>query len=329
MAFGGLGGLYGTQVANLSGGSPVAYGTPTGGAAPAFGGAQPGLDHGGDGPFGGFISGVGRHLGLGGPRQISSVDVPQINRNDYYLGGSAEASNALANQFAGQAQSFLGRGAPGLQLGNYSNAYSASNALRPDEMAYQQRLEAMANGQGPSVAQAQYQQMADDATRRAAGAAFAARGGLGLLGARQAAEQTFAGTQQAATQGGIQRQQEMLGATQQLGGFLGQRAAAEAQRAGLGLAGAQAQAQAQLAQQSANDAAYAGEQGRYLQLLQGNQQGLMGYNAQGSQNYLGAAGLNAQIAQQNMAAQQQADQRRANLFKSVLGGVGGVVKGLF
>jgi hypothetical protein len=324
MAFGGLGPLYSSQVANAGAGNPIAYGNPTGGAQPSFGGAQPGVGTQGEGPFGGFISGVGRHLGLGGPRQISGVDVPQISRDDYMLGGSTAASNALLDQFGGQGQAFLGRGT-GLGLGGYNSAMRASSGLRADEGAYQQRLEAMANGQGPSVAQAQYLQAADDATRRASGMAFAARGGMGLLGARQASEVQFQGAQQAATQAGLQRQQEMLGATQQLGQWQAQRAGLEAQRAGLGLGGAQAQ----LAQQSANDAAYGNEMSRYMQVLQGNQQGLMGYNAQGSNNYLQAAGLNAQIAQQNMAAQQQADQRRANLLKSAAGGVFGAAKGLF
>lgn len=349
MGFGLQQGLYDAPQYAVNGGSPAGgynpaaapnpYGTPMASAQPAFGGAQPGVGSQGDGPFGGFLSGVGRQLGLGGPRQISGVDNPQISRDDYYLGGSQGAANQALGQSYAQQQQFLGRGGPQLgplDLSTYNQAVGQFGAQRQNEAAYLSQLQNAAAGRGPSVAQAQYLQAADDATRRAAGTAFAARGGMGLLGARQAAEQQFAGTQQAAAQSGIQRTQEMLGAQQQLGGFLGQQAQMEQARAQAGLAGSglglqygQAQAGLDLANRGQNDAAYGNEAQRYLQMLQGNQQGLMGYNAQGSQNYLGAAGLNAQIAQTNLQQQNQADQRRANLLKSVAGGVGKVALGAF
>lgn len=301
----------------------VGAGMASASAAPApqanFGGAPAGTTGTQHGAGGNFLEGLGGFFGIGAPTTVGMTQVPQADQNAYYLGGSQQAGQGVADASQAQAQGFLGRDASGLNLGGYNGAMRAGTGLRPDEAAYTRSLQDAAAGRGPSAAIDTYKQAADAATQRAAGAAFAGRGGSTLLGARQAAEQTFAGTQQAASNAGIMRQQEMQQAQGALGANLQNRAQTELGRAGLGLNAAQVGGQYELAARGQNDAAYGGEMGRYLQALMANQQGGQAYNAQMSGNALGAANINAQQAQFNAGQQDKQDAKRGGLFSTGLG----------
>lgn len=130
------------------------------------------------------------------------------------------------------------------------------NATAGQQGALAQRLLAMANGTGPSLAQNQLQQATQSNITQQAGLMASQRGLNPGLAARQIAEQGAAANQGAAAQSAQLRLQEQLGATGQLAGALGQQRAQDIgqQQANTGLFGAQAgaqQAQNSLAEQQA------------------------------------------------------------------------------
>lgn len=294
-----------------------------GGSQPsgAGGGGYQGAGGGGlqNGSGGNFIDGVGNYFGFGKPTTLGHYQGPQVNRNDYYLGGSADASQGLMSASDARAAGYAGRSGPGFDPRMAQGNLAQAEALRANEARLTQMLEDQAAGRGPSVAADAYTKAAGDATRRAQSIATSARGGAGLLGARQAAEVGFQGGQDAALQSGMIRKQEMLDARGLLGQQLAQRNQANLGRAGMGLDIARTQTGFGMQQQGMNDAAEQAERGRYLQMLQLQQGGLMGYNqAQGGFDQ-GANQLNAGLDQTNLGQQNAQDAKRGGLFKKALG----------
>ncbi len=280
------------------------------------------------GSGGNFIEGVGNYLGFGKPTTIGGVEGPKLNRDDYFVGGSQGASQGLMDASMGRANAFGGRAGPGLRDAR-ANAYlSRAGALGGDEAALTKMLQDRAAGRGPSVAVDTYTKGAQDATQRAQSLATSARGGAGLLGARQAAETGFQGAQDAALQGGMIRKQEMQEAAGLLGQQLAARNQAELARGGLGLDIARAGADVGQRQLALNDAAQNAELSRYMQLQGMNQQGLMGYNAQQGGFDLDAARINAGIDTTNLGQQNAQDAKRGGFIKNAMGIIGGPVGGV-
>ena len=303
-----------SQVANASGGQGGGY----------QGGGGGGLQ---SGSGGNFIEGVGNYLGFGKPTTIGGVEGPKLNRDDYNLGGSQQAAQDLQNASMNRANAYGGRSA------NFdprrANAYlSYAGSLRPDEAALTTMLQDRAMGRGPSLAADTYTKGAQDATRRAQSLATGARGGAGLLGARQAAELGFEGAQDAALQSGMIKSREMQDAAGMLGQNLAARNQAELARGGFGLDIARSGADVGQRQFALNDAAQNAELGRYMQMLQMQQQGLMGYNQQQGGFDLDAARINAGIDTTNLGQQNAQDAKRGALIKGAMGVIGGPVGGL-
>lgn len=346
--------------ANLSGAPanpPPQVGAPQspGGPAPGWGGAPQaapmwgggtnyGTNNGGmtgtqGGAGGNFFEGLGNYFGFGRPTTIGQVDAPVPDQNGYLLGGSAGASQGAYDAAGQRAEGYNGRDF-GLNLGQANRGLNGAYALRGAEGQTTNMLMDAANGKGPSAAETTYLRAADDATKRSAGMAFAGRGGQGLLGARTAAETTFEGTQNAANEAGNIRANEMNAARGLLLQNLAQRNQAELGRAGMGLQMGQAGADVNLRGAGLNDAAAQAEYARQMQIMQLNQQGLMGWNQQASSNWGTAAGLNMQGAQTNLQQQNAQDAKRgalvgnvikgaAGLFGGAAGAIGGAIGGLF
>lgn len=301
-------------------------------AANATGGQGGGYQGGGGGGLqsgsgGSFIEGVGNYLGLGKPTTIGGVEGPKVNRDDYNLGGSQQAAQGLMDASMGRANAY-GQRSAGFNPRQANASLRYAGALRPDEAALTQMLQDRAAGRGPSVAADTYMRGAQDATRRAQSLATSARGGAGLLGARQASEAGFQGAQDAALQSGMIRKQEQQEAAGMLAQQLAARNAAELARGGFGLDVARSGADVGQRQMALNDAAQNAELGRYLQMQQMQQQGLMGYNAQQGGFDLDAARINAGIDTTNLGQQNAQDAKRGALVKSAMGIIGGPVGGM-
>ncbi len=295
----------------------AASGLMGGGQAASGGGYHSGGGGGLNSASGGnFFSGLGNAYGLGKPTTPGHYGGPQVNRNDYFLGGSQQAANGLLGASDQRAAGYAGR-ATGFDPSAANANLAAANGMRGDEQALTRMLQAQAAGQGPSVAVDTYNQAAQDATKRAQSLATSARGGAGLLGARQAAELGFEGTQNAANQAGMIRKQEMLDARGLLGQQLAQRNQAELARGGLGLDISRTGTGFDLQSRGLNDAAEQAERGRYLQMLQLNQGGAMNYNQQQGQFDLGTNQLNSGLDQTNLNQQNAQDAKRRGLIKKI------------
>lgn len=341
------GGLFGDQVDDAKA-SPYAAGntqSATGGGASGQGGGgmlpptvgsnvASGASGGGlnSASGGNWIEGVGNFLGFGKPTTIGHYEGPQADKNDFYLGGSQQASEGLFGDSQARADAYGNRGV-GFNASGVRNSLRAANAIRGDESALTQMLQDRAAGRGPSVAADTYQRGAQDATRRAQSLATSSRGGSGLLGATKAAELGFEGAQDAALQGGMIRKQEMNEAAGQLGQQLAARNAAELGRGGLGLDLARTGTELGQRQMTINDAAQQGELGRYLQMLQMQQGGLQNFNQMQGGWGVDMARINAGLDQTNLGQSNAQDAKRGGFIKNVAGIVGGpvgsVLGGLF
>lgn len=270
---------------------------------------------------GNFVNGLGNYFGIGRPTTIGRFDGPQANRNDYFLGGSQEGFQGLVDDSNDRAAGYAAR-TVNFDPSRANANLDASENLRGNEQALTALLEKQARGDGPSVAELQYQKTSGDATRKAASAATSARGGQGLLGARRAAEIAYEGGQDAASGAAQIRQQEMAAARGQLGSFLAQRNANELGRAGAGLDVSRTGTEFDQRQLSINDAAEQAERGRGLQMQTANQGGLMGYNSQQSSNDLATNQLNLDVDKTNLGQINAQNAKRGGLFKKVIGKFG-------
>ena len=211
------------------------------GAQGAAGGAALGASVGG--PWGAAAGGV--IGGLAGA--FGSSDAP--NRNDLLLPGYDERRDGLNSAISGAA----GVNAPQMnaaQIGQFQNA-GMGGQYRQGQNQLIGQLQQQSMGQGPSLAQGQFNQNLDQGI--AAQIAMANSGqGNASAAARGAAQNTGSMTQNFAGQAAQARMQEQLNARQQLAGVLGQARGQEMQ-GGQFNAGQQNQrtlAQAQFGQQA-------------------------------------------------------------------------------
>ena len=213
------------------------------------------------------------------------------------------------------------------QLGAMQNMNAAqiqtgqSNALMAGQAQNINALNAMAQGQGPSLAQEQAKHQGEANIAAQMGIMGSQRGASNAaLGLRSAADQAAQANQQAVQAGVLGRTQEELGARQQLAGAL-QGATGQAQQG--------AQAQAQLQQQAAASNQMAQNQGA-LQQGAMNQQTAM-QNAQ-AQQQTNMANLQAmlqagQINMQQYDAMLQAQLNQSNNQLTASMGLGGLLVG--
>lgn len=217
--------------------------------------------------------------------------------------------NAAANKESLAAQLAARQGMSGPQAQNTQMALAAQNQFRQDQRGLISQLQQQAAGRGPSVAGLQMQQGLDQAIAAQQAQAASARGMSPALAQRMAAQQGAAMQQGSVNQAAQMRAQEQLAAQQSLGSMLagarGQDIGIAAQQAQLNQGTSLANMQAQLQAQGQKDA--------MAQFYTGAGLGVdaQGFAAQQAaeqarlQQEMAAQGINAGIAQQNAAGQQQ------------------------
>jgi hypothetical protein len=163
--------------------------------------------------------------------------------NAYVVGGQQGYAQGEADRYGGIAA--LGQMQQQGAYGQYQQAYSQQNQARQQQLAALAQVQGLANGTGPSAANAQMMQgLASARQQQASIAANARGGGAGLAAAQQAAAQqgsniATTGAGQAATL----RSQEQLGAIGQYGQMAGQLRASDFGAAQLSTAQQQQSAQ--------------------------------------------------------------------------------------
>lgn len=302
------------------------------------------------------------------PQPGEAVNVPNVNPAAFQNPVGNQASNwqqGMQNMLGattGKApqMGYVNAGGPaqlgatatygGAQMngGQYNQTWGAQGNLA-------NQLGAMAMGYGPSMAQVQAQQSAQQSLQNQMAMLGAQRGaGNPALAAYQAQQMGAQSMQQAAQQAVQGRTQEELGALQAQGSLLGNmnqeasqfagnqaQLTQQAQLASMGAINAQNLAQAQMNQQQAQYQA-----GLYQQANQANMQGLMsqeGLNAQQYDNYMSmlqqmvTAQYQAQMAQQQQEAsnyltasgiQAGVGINQANLNANIAGSVAGGAAGV-
>lgn len=177
----------------------------------ALGGAATGFALGG--PIGGGIGGV--LGGLGG--YFGSQDDP--DQDDYALQGF-DSRRAGINSAIDDASGLAGPQAQAASIGQFYNGGNGAQYRSGQDQLIGQ-LQAQANGQGPSLATAQFNRSLESGVAAQQAQANSGRGNPALAG-RLAAQNIGGLTQGLAGQASQARQQEQMNARQQLAGVLGQ-----------------------------------------------------------------------------------------------------------
>lgn len=257
----------------------------------------------------GIGTGVGAAIGQAlKPGQRRTPSPVQVNPNAAQMPSYDEDRRRnLAAALAAQ-----GRGGP--QMGMTQLDPSQQAQFRQGQMSLAQMLAAQANGQGPSLAQAQLRAATDRNMAQAQALAQANAGGqnAGLV-QRNIFQQQQGAAQQAAQDSGALRIQEQTQAQQQLAALL-----AGARGQDIGLAAENAQLSQGANQQ--NLAALLAQRGMNDQMTMGYERNVLGLGAQqGGQNMdlarlLAQTGLgNEQLAQSAWETEEQRRQRRNEL----------------
>lgn len=231
--------------------------------------------------------------------------------------GAAPAQQATTAQSQGT----------GLDLAN-------DNQFRQQQMGFANQLQAQANGQGPSVANQQFQLAADRNVAQQQSMAASQRGTAGALAGRQAMINSAGIGQDLAAQSAIQRSQEQLNAQAQLGSVLNQGRASD-----IGVAGQNAS----LGQQNQQFNAGATNNTSQFNATQGNAQSQFNAGLNTQTNLANAGATNqgriaqAQVNQQGNVASKYAGAQIASaninnqgaFARQVLGQLGTTDQGAF
>lgn len=276
---------------------------------------------------------IGSMLGFGGGNSGSNFEAGNIDITPWVTQKQIDNSSGLATDALGQQQAFVNalQGMGGLN--NQVNAYNLQSALA-NQLATQNgvgnqssvfgqqqglanQLQGVANGTGPSVAQAQLAQATGDNISNQAALMAGQRGASSNIGmiARQAAQQGSSLQQQAIAQGAALRAQEQLAGMQALGGQQQNMANLAAN---------------QIAQQSGVNQGLAGQAATQVGQVQGGlntlNQGTQSLN-QNQMNAMGnyaytTAGLQNNINNANAGIQGINAQGSQGLVGGLLGGLG-------
>lgn len=236
----------------------------------ALGGAATGATIGSVVPGVGTLIGGGAGAVIGGlAGYFGSSPDPREDQNNFLLPGYDERRRGVNGEIslAGLAKSPQAQAA---QAGQFQNG-SFGGQYRDGQNQLIGQLQAQANGQGPSLATAQFNRSLEQGVAAQQAQANTGRGNTALA-ARQAAQNIGGLTQGLAGQASQARQQEQLSARQQLAGVLGQ---ARGQEIGASQFNAAQQNQRLLANANFQQDANLSNQSAFLQnSAQQNQYGL-------------------------------------------------------